>query len=281
MSTTSQQDTNPGSVQNFLVPSAGKCSEYRVVGQFTASPWLGDWQQISTDAAPFQPQGCYVDNSQSTTAVTLTVTSSGYSFTVPAGCIWHTPFPALNGSKMQVTGSGAGNDVTSITFVDYPVFPIFLDPTAVAGAQNVVITGFTSATPINTLGSPLASGGVPYRVQEYVPQATAYYQSGTGNIAPGVANQNLRKLKITLTGDAILAAAGETTITVQANGVTIFERSIYLPNAIPAAPSQGFTIADEEFGFIGIPMAAGDLNIALSTALTGGKLETNAYFTPQ
>jgi hypothetical protein len=281
-----RSDNSPGSVRNFLVPSAGTCSEYRVVGQFTASPWLGDWQQLSVDAAPFQPQGVYIDNSQSTTPVTITFTLSGYSITCPAGCIWHTSFPALNGSKAQVTGSGAGNDVTSLTFVDFPVFPLFLNPAQVAGAQNVVITGFTSATPVNTSGSPLATGNVPYRTQEDVPAVSIYTASITGAatsaaIAPGIANLNLRKLLIYITGDATLAAAGETNISAVLNAVTVHQRKFYLPAAAPAAPAPGFTLCELDGGMFGMNAAGGALNITIANALATGQIDIVAYFTPQ
>lgn len=274
--------TTVGNVSNFLVPAAGQTHCVGVQGApFTAAPYTQDWRQFQLDNFPFAPQGMYVDNTQSKSTTSIQIMPLNITITVPPGAFWAVHYPAPNGQYMYITAPNSVNtDICNIYFVDYPVIPFQISATEATGSQDVTVTGWTYAGNIPVQPTPLAAGNVPSRVQEYVPQATSYYLSGTGAIAPGVANQNLRKLKISLSGDASLAAAGLTTLTVQANAVTIFERTIYLPAAAPATPSLGFDLFDESFD-IGIPMAAGTLTLALSTALTSGKLETNAYFTPQ
>jgi hypothetical protein len=273
-----------GNVGNFLVPAAGQTHCVGIQGApFTGQVYTADWRQFQLDNFPFQPQGMYVDNTASSSATTITVMPLGITMTVPPGAFWAVHYPAPNGQQTIISApNSVAGDVCNIWFVDYPVIPFQISATEATGSQDVTVTNWTYAGNVPVQGTALATGNVPYRTQEYVPQAAANYLNGVGNIAPAIANQNLRRMKITLSGDAVLAAAGETTLTVQANGVTIYEQTIYLPNAIPAAPVPFYILADEDFGLIGIPMAAGDLSIALSTALGAtGKLETNAYFTPQ
>jgi hypothetical protein len=173
-----------------------------------------------------------------------------------------------------------------VTFVDFPVLPS-AGQVQIAGTANINISSVTPGVRIGTDPNPLAAGNtLPYRDQEYVPTTEFHYLTITGaavsaNVTPATANQNLRKLLIYVTADAAMAAANENTVTATLNGVVIFERKFYLPAASVAVPFGGFTLCDLDADLIGLPTAAGNLTVALTTALSVGQLDINAYFTPQ
>lgn len=272
------------STNNYMVPSNGQthCVVYR--GTASAVPFLIDWRQFSLDAQSFNPQGVFIDNSKGTVPLVLVVNPIGYTITVPAGSVVEQQFPAPNGQTMTVTGDPA-NEVV-LYFVDFPVLPSGMN----ASVTNTVQTNIASITPgvvFETDSPALAAGNsVPYRTQEYT--APGDYKAVTitgaavsGVLTPTLANENLRKLLVSITGNAALAAAGLLTITATANGVQFFKRSIYLPAAAPALPLPEVWREDVNFEVVGIPLAASNVTITLSAALTSGQLDANAYFTAQ
>jgi len=273
-------------VGNFLVPAAGQTHCVRVEGSpFTDSPYLIDWRQFTVDNFPFAPQGIYIDNSKSTTDTTVIIQPLGYPITCPAGAILSTPFPAPNGQSAQIISPGSRpTDVTNVYFVDYPVFPFFLDPNQITGSQPVIISGIDTGNALNVTPAQMAVGNVPYRVQEYAAPSQIMQGNITGaatsiNLTPVTANMNCRKIQIALSGDATLTAAGEITLTVAANGNTVYKRTLALLAAAPAQYPPSVDVCLLDFDTIAIPMAAGNLTVSLSSALATGILDVNACFT--
>lgn len=269
---------------NYMVPSSGQTHCIALKGSFSAVPYIMDWRQFAIDNEKFQPQGAFIDNSLGATALTITILPINYIVSCPAGQMLQAQFPAPNGQTCQITGDP--NNPAAIFFVDFPVLPSTTQ-TSVLNTVNVDLQSANPAAVVTVNPNPMGAGNtLPYRDQEYVPVTETHQLALTGaavtvNVVPTVANQNLRLLKLFLTGDAAMAAAGENTVTVTLQGVVIFTRKFYLPNAAPAAPLPGFTLAELDFGMIGQPAAAGNLTIALATALSVGQLDANAYFTPQ
>jgi hypothetical protein len=276
------------STTNFMVPAAGQTHVVGVQGAPFGSPALVDWRQFNVDNFPFQPQGAYIDNTQSTTPVILATQPAGLTITVPAGAMWAVHWPAPNGQTTMISDPTAiGTDVTNIWFVDYPIIPFQISAASAAGAnESVQVVSWTAAQDVLTNPTALAQGGVPYRTQEDIATAEYHYLSLSGatvtvNVTPTTPNQNLRKLRIYVTGDAAMAAAGDNLLTVTLNAIAIFERKFTLPAAAPATPGQGFTVCELDMDEIGLPAAAGALAVTISTALSVGQMDVNAYFTPQ
>lgn len=274
--------SNPSyKMRNYMVPSNGTTNGVLVTATLSATPLLLDWRQYTIDNAYFQPQGVYIDNSAGTGTLTITINPVGWQVTVPAGGQLATSFPAPNGETMSVTGLGNA----TMIFVDYPVLP---SATAVTlqGTANVNIANVTSTNPLFVIPTPL-SQGLPYRDQEYVPQTEYHYGSITGSgtsvtITPTTTNQNLRKLLIYVSGDATNSGASEIAVTVTANGNPCFQRTIILPTAAPSPLiTDSYLVCEEDFGFIGIPLAAGAVVVTISHVLTTGVMDVNTYFTPQ
>jgi hypothetical protein len=282
------QQVAVGNVGNFLVPAAGQTHCVGIQGApFTAQTYTADWRQFQLDNFPFQPQGMYVDNTASTSPTIITVMPLGITMTVPPGAFWAVHYPAPNGQQTLISApASVGTDVCNVWFVDYPVIPFQISATEATGSQDVTVTNWTYTGNVPVQGTALATGNVPYRDQEYVPVAASMYGSLTGSttsftLTPAIANQNLRRLDLSISGDAYNSASSELAITAVLNGTQIFKRTIALPSAAPTVLNGAYSIADLDFGMIGLNAAAGALIVTISGALTAGVLEANAYFTPQ
>lgn len=269
---------------NYMVPSNGQTHAIVFQGQFSSAPLLIDWRQYAIDNELFQPQGVFIDNSAGTTPLVITILPIGYKVTCPAGLQVQAQFPAPNGQTATITGDPANS--ATVTFVDFPVLPSGTTA-AITNTVNVNLQSVSGGVRVPVDPNPLAAGNtLPYRDQEYVPQAEFHYLSLSGatttvNVTPTTANQNLRKLKISASGDATLAAAGEITLTATLNGSVIFTRTVYLTATTPAGSPMIEVLCDENFDMIGLPAAAGNLTVSITTALATGKIDINAYFTPQ
>lgn len=268
---------------NYLVPSNGQTHAVVFKGQFSATPFLVDWRQFAIDNEKFQPQGAFVDNTAGTVPLVVTIQPINYSFSVPAGLTAQVQFPAPNGQTCTITGDP--NNSASVVFVDFPVLPSGLSAT-ITNTPNVNLASIGSVV-MNANDNPMAAGNtLPYRVQDYVP--TANYQSGSifgtnvsTTLTPSAANQNLRKLDISVSGSAYNSGSSDILVTVTANGANCYARTITLPAAAPASPAPAFSVCSLSFDAIGIPMGAGNLVVTISHALTAGNMDVNAYFTPQ
>lgn len=269
---------------NYMVPSNGQTHAVVLQGQFSNLPYVMDWRQFAIDNEKIQPQGAFIDNSAGTVDLVITVLPINYPVICPAGMTLQAQFPAPNGQTMQITGDPA--NTATIIFVDFPVLPSSTQA-QVTNKVNVNIQSVDPAALFRTDPNPLAAGNtLPYRSQEYVPVAEYHSLSITGaavtaNVVPAVPNQNLRKLRVYLTGDAAMAAAGLNTLTVTLNGVAIFTRKFYLPAAAPAAPIPGSVLCELDMDSMGLPAVAGNLTVTLGAALSSGQLDVDSYFTPQ
>lgn len=276
----------PGSAMrttNYLIPSSGGTQAVPVIGVFSAQAEVIDWRQYSNDIdGPFEPQGVYIDNTQGAGVLTVNVYAGGnasalgtpfWSVTCAAGAKVTENFPAPNGQIVSITGNGQA----TVVFVNYPVLPEANAVTIQGG--SVAISG----QPISTQPA-VNNAGAPYQVQEIPVNATADFNANitgasltTGNMAPGAANQYLRKLLLRLTGNVSLAAAGLNIITATLNGVQIWKGSVYIPAAAANVAQYWTEEIDFTSGGIGLNFGAGNLVVTVGTALATGSLEVNAY----
>jgi hypothetical protein len=266
---------------NYLIPSSGRTSAVPVSGVFSGQPYQIDWREFANTDFPFQPQGVFIDNSAGTGALTVQIYASGLNGPVfwqvvcPAGAFKSANFPAPNGQQVAITGDGQA----TVVFVDFPVLP---DAGAVT-VDNTVSVDVVSPNPLPTLPA-VNNGGAPYQVQEIPATASAVFNNAitgsatsSGNIAPGAANQYLRKLLLRFTGNVSLAAAGLNVITATLNGVQIWKGSVYIPAAAPNVAEWWTEEIDFMQGGTGLNFANGYLVVTVGTALATGALEINAY----
>lgn len=269
---------------NYMVPSNGQTHAVGYQGTFSATPLLVDWRQFAIDNELFQPQGVYIDNTAGTVDLVITILPINFKVTCPAGLTLEASFPAPNGQTCTITGDPANS--ASVIFVDYPVLPSG-NNTSILNTVNVNLASVSAGVRVPTDGYPLAAGNtLPYRTQEYVPTTEVGHiqitgAATSGSYQPVTAQQNLRKVILTLSGNATLAAAGAVTVTLTLNGATIFTATMYVGATVPANSPSFEEFTNMDFSMIGLPAAAGNLTATLSTALATGSLDINAYFTPQ
>lgn len=105
-------------------------------------------------------------------------------------------------------------------------------------------------------------------------QATA---AGATTIGTPPANGNLRLIHVEIPGNAIQAVAGDDLITIALNGVTVAILDPYIPAA--SVGTGTLYAASYNFNAIGFNTgSAGTLTVTLTTALTAGAVNINAYF---
>lgn len=269
--------TNPAtnSTTNYLVPAGGTTHAVTFNGVYSATPTPIDWRQFTIDNFPFQPQGVFIDNTQGTGPLTITIKPINFSITCAAGVSTQAQFPAPNGQTCTITGNGQA----TLVFVDFPVLP----SSGVVSIANTVSVDLVSNAANLTVGvvPTQNSSGLPYQVREVPIAAVADYSSITGTATSATitppASSNLRKLVLALSENATLATAGTDLLTVTLNGVVVYQQNIYIPAALGA--QLIFDALTLDFAKLGLNAgASGTLVVSLATALATGILDINAYF---
>ena len=274
----------PFRTTNYMVPSNGQTHAVVYTGTFSATPMLVDWRQYSVDNAFFQPQGVFIDNTNGTTPLVIIILPINYKITCPAGQVMQAQFPAPNGQTCTITGDPV--NTATVTFVDFPVLPSSTQA-SIFGTVNAQITGVSAGVVFKVDPNPMAANNtLPYRSQEYVEPVsqlnfTIAAGATTNNVAPP-ANYNLRKLIVSVSADATLAAAGEDVLTITLNGVQVYQDTYYFPNAIVAGAIGKINLATIDFDFVAPNVgAAGTLVATWGTTLATGKTTVNSYFAVQ
>lgn len=194
-------------------------------------------------------------------------------------------FMAINqaiGQNVFVTNPAATPVLTSLLMGGNPVSlanPLFSEISQ-AGA---------AVTAANPLYSALSEAGVvvsatnPLSVKEIPTAATLVTESltpaaGANALTAPPANVNVRRLRLSISGDATLAAAGENAIQLSQSGVVIFDETIYMPaTALDTAGllwSADVDLSDVTFNTGGSPT----LSLDVTTAFATGKFNINAYY---
>ena len=98
----------------------------------------------------------------------------------------------------------------------------------------------------------------------------------SGSVTPA-ANSTLQALMMGITGDAAQTTAGEVSVTVALNGVTVMVKKVFVPSAALGTGelvdwNTDFSKANFSTG------ASGALTVTLSNALTAGTVYVNALF---
>jgi hypothetical protein len=107
---------------NYLIPSGTTPRGYLHSTVFSATPITLDFRNISGgsfDGLPFRPSGMFIDNSQGTDDLDVTINELAYTISCPAGNWLNIPFPAPINTTVNMVGLGQA----TVLFVDFPVLP--------------------------------------------------------------------------------------------------------------------------------------------------------------
>ncbi len=133
-------------------------------------------------------------------------------------------------------------------------------------------------------GGAVIGTGINPLFTEEVSSALQFFSAsltGTGGSVVGPASEPnaLRRVRLTLSGDAAIAAAGEQTIEITYNGIAVFEDTIYML-AAGADNAALWYEADIDLGSLGVhsTVASADLTLTLGTALTAGVARLSGWF---
>lgn len=248
------QNTN-----NYMVPASGGTHAVAMTDTLTGTPISYDFRTFTLDNFPFVPQGAYVDNTANDTAVTYNFQPIGLNISVPPNSFAAFNFPAPKGLTCTVTGGG---EVTSV-FVDYPVLP-------------QVYYGNSASQPVDIPAAPVAGA----YLNRIIPAATfeavhgSISGAGLSAVITPAASANLRKIILDLSGDASLAVAGRTTVTVTVNAKVVYQANI----SLPAAAANNPWTRTIDFDTIAPNSGGAAITVAISTALATGILDINGYF---
>lgn len=125
-------------VNNYLVPAVGGVSGYPIRQVFSAVPLEVDFRFIELDGESFTPSGVFIDNSQGTGDLVITIRGIlGYSIVCPAGARLQTQYPAPMNQQVSITGQGQAD----ITFVNFPVIPFQQEGAVTLGAVTIADGG--------------------------------------------------------------------------------------------------------------------------------------------
>lgn len=110
------------SVVNYLIPQVGTPRGFVQSSVLSATPINLDFRNVEgggIDAQPFRPSGVFIDNTQGTGDLILTLVEMNFRVVCPAGNSLNAQFPAEINGTFALTGQGQA----TVVFVDFPVFP--------------------------------------------------------------------------------------------------------------------------------------------------------------
>lgn len=207
------------------------------------------------------------------------------AFAVSSGTDVTNPLTAP--ANVQIIVSGEPVSVSNPFFAELSVGGAAVGPnnplTVQLGADGA---GESSSYPIYAQllnGAAAVSGTSPLPTEE-VSSALEFFSgslTGTGGsvVGPSTEPNALRRLRLTISGDAAIATAGEQTITISYDGTTVFEDTIYML-AAGADNVPSWYVADIDFGSLGLhsTTASADLTLTLGTALSAGVAILSGWF---
>lgn len=268
-------------VSNMLMPQ--KQNIWGMTLALTAGVAVSlDFKTLANQNTVDNIQGIWIDNSNGTAPLGLSVPASLQNFTVPTG--YQGVAPLYVTPDLVINFLGTGN--VPVTFLNFPT-PVAVWPanTAASGAftftggnlntRDVNIAANTEAGGLDTLLKLFSSGDVPVHARAGNPisgQATA---AGAVDVLAGAPSVFLSSADISVDGNASLAAAGPFTVTLAfgTSGLQICKRTIVLPNAAPATATPRYELFNQsDLNFLGA-VAADKLTLTLSAALTSGAVQ--------
>jgi hypothetical protein len=188
--------------------------------------------------------------------------------------------PVTNGSNVNVNGA-AVSTTNPLPALGYGLNGSTLVPLNIiktGGGTTELAVGIPALTQMSVptvLGSTGSYGINIMNTQGTFQQAAIAAGATVATLTPP-ANNALAMWGISITGDATLATAGEDTITVALNGVTLYQTSVYIPATALSAPGQYYSRVHKYNSFV-VPKvgASGTFTVTLGTALATGMVNVN------
>lgn len=227
-------------------------------------------------------QGIWIDNSASTTALTLTVPYSRQSYVIGAGMRGFYPLLcAPSAPQFSITSAG---DATAIIIPYNFAGPACAIPSEMPTYNNGALVVQTEAAPavngnyINGLGFVTGNNGFIVPRLAGTAQFTASLSGSTTSAqiipAQSVSAYFLTRITARLSANATLASAGNLTVTISDGANFNAVLHPYVPATVAGAGDA--QIMDEDLQYIAHAQNAA-LTVTMSAALTAGYLDLVAY----
>jgi len=286
---------NPVPTYNYLVPADGTTHAVPYALALTGNPYEIDFRAFQQQFFKFRPQGAIVDNSLGTAPLVISIPSVLFNVAVPVGCYQTVSIPSPDPCVLTITGNGNAN----VIFVDYPVIttqPVLATGEPVNGNVTVLNNPLNTADVgldaiISALGTLAANGLTMQGLGYGFGNNDAFYPHHTqcnffnvsitgaatsGILIPAVAGKAfyLKSLRISLSANATLAAAGNDAVSLLDGSSNLWTAHPYVPAAVAGAgDSEIIKIDNAEY----LSHALGNaLNVTLATALSAGYLDAIA-----
>lgn len=256
---------NPQSITNYLVPATGNIAGIQQSLIAGASETEVNFSEYALNGVPFIPQSAYIDNSQG--IADLFITSQKFNdFTiarVSAGNVLAVNFPSIADDTYSITGNGSVN----IVWTNAP---------ALSQAPENIIASIVGTVPVSIAQSQVNT----YRLLDVSGQTAFTVAAGATTGSTSTTGLNyIRGFMFTISANATLAVAGNTTLSILLNGYYLYQQNIYLPSVavsgiqpiivpVPMPDSLEFTTNG----------GAGLFEATLSTALATGIIDVNGWF---
>ena len=289
-------------VRNLMLP---KASEQMRWAYMTYDTSLGattenlKYQQLQGEA--LVPQSIIVNTMQVSDSTDIVWDAGGLNFplTIPPNVIQLFTVPALEPLRFSILPTAGSTGLIRIDMLNFPGIPENFQPvdalsgknvTVANGATNPVVAALYQAGAVlseaNPIFAALSLAGAAISPTNPVPTiaepntattlvfGTATAAGSTALPAPP-AGTSIRKLRLTFSENATLAAAGIENVQITLNGAVIFEDDLYLPATALTNNTVAYK-ADIEFDEIAF--VEGAFDVVLGTALATGQVSVAGWF---
>lgn len=160
---------------------------------------------------------------------------------------------------------------TGVTGQNIPGQPV----TVTNGPSTLVPTSISANGAVVSTTAPLPTATIPSPATLVTGSATAL---GATTIGTPPANSNLRELVVDVADDSTQTTAGEDTVVVALNGVTVYSTSVYVPATALDTAGVLFHARIPLSNIAFNTGSAGTLTVTLGAALATGAVTINGYF---
>lgn len=236
--------------------------------------WALDLSVQSNMAILRAVQSMFVDNSLNPAALYIQATTLRQTIVVPPFSQGYIPILAVTPTKLVLNSTGGV--VVMLHFLNVPM-PLHIWGIA-SSTFNLDGNGFVQ-TSVPGLETLISSGGLNVNYvnngrlpPDFAPRRFAITTAASTTLMTVTASQvaYVDRLTLTVSPDAIRAAAGVTRISLQINGAEIWETAIYVPAVAGTGPAPLLLVdvANMDYTRTG----TGNVTLVMSTAFTGGNI---------
>lgn len=146
---------------NYLVPATGSTRAFPISQDFTI-PFKFDWSKIPIDdgGISFVPSGVFIDNTNGSAPLTVTIDQINFNIVCPAGGQRQVQYPAPLNQSVTISGGGG---IVTVIFVDFPVIPLATGVGGTAPPGNVTLVttraGISSNSSVGNASAQIIAAG--------------------------------------------------------------------------------------------------------------------------